>query len=35
MFSKEEMEMIAIIRELGIECTDEEALDTYIEICEV
>lgn len=34
MFSKEELEMIAAIKGLGIECTDEEALNTYLEMTE-
>lgn len=34
MFSKDELEMIKAIWDLGIECSEEEALDTYLEICE-
>lgn len=33
MYSKEEMEMIHTIWDLGIDCSEEEALETYIEIC--
>lgn len=34
MFSKDELEIIKAIWGLGVKCSEEEALETYMEIVE-